>query len=104
MTLTGCFVPEAKPQAIVDLLNGEIERAANDPAVRPRLEAKSNVLTLSPAAFDEKLTKETRELAGAVAKTNIRPSDAIGEGSLPDHRGSGRRSINLPRQAGFTQF
>jgi hypothetical protein len=48
MTLTGCFVPEAKPQAIVDLLNGEIERAANDPAVRPRLEAKSNVLTLSP--------------------------------------------------------
>ena len=103
MTLTGFFVPEAKPQAIVDLLNREIERAAIDPAARPRLEAQSNVLTLSPAAFDEKL-KKTRELADVVAKANNRSSDAIGEGSLPDHRGSGRRSINLPRQAGFTQF
>jgi hypothetical protein len=40
--------------------------------VRERLEPKSNVLTLSPAAFAEKIQKETRELADVVARANIK--------------------------------
>ena len=68
----GFFVPKATPAAIVDLLNKEIVSAANDPAVRARLEPQGTILTLSPAAFGEKIQKETRELAEVVAKSNIK--------------------------------
>jgi tripartite-type tricarboxylate transporter receptor subunit TctC len=68
----GIFVPKATPPAIVELLNKEIVAAGSDPAVRARLEPQGNVLTLSPAAFAEKIQKETRELADVVAKANIK--------------------------------
>lgn len=68
----GFFVPKATPAAIVDLLHTEIVSAANDPAVRARLEPQGAVMTLSPAAFSEKIQKETKELADVVAKANIK--------------------------------
>lgn len=68
----GFFVPKATPAAIVDLLNKEIVSAANDPAVRARLQPQGSILTLSPAAFGEKIKKETKELAEVVAKSNIK--------------------------------
>jgi tripartite-type tricarboxylate transporter receptor subunit TctC len=68
----GFFVPKATPAAIVDLLHKEIVNAANDPAVRARLEPQGAVMTLSPAAFSEKIQKETKELAEVVAKANIK--------------------------------
>jgi tripartite-type tricarboxylate transporter receptor subunit TctC len=68
----GFFVPKATPAAIVDLLHKEIVSAANDPAVRARLEPQGAVMTLSPVAFAEKIQKETRELADVVAKANIK--------------------------------
>ncbi|MEP6841515.1 MAG: tripartite tricarboxylate transporter substrate binding protein [Bradyrhizobium sp.] len=68
----GLFVPKATPAAIVELLNKEIVAAAVEPAVRERLELQGNVLTLSPAAFAEKIQKETRELADVVVKANIK--------------------------------
>jgi tripartite-type tricarboxylate transporter receptor subunit TctC len=68
----GLFVPKATPAAIVDLLNKEIVTGATEAAVRERLEPQGNVLTLSQAAFAEKIQKETRELADVVAKANIK--------------------------------
>ena len=68
----GLFVPKATPAAIVDLLNKEIVTGATEAAVRERLEPRGNVLTLSQAAFAEKIQKETRELADVVAKANIK--------------------------------
>jgi tripartite-type tricarboxylate transporter receptor subunit TctC len=68
----GVFVPKATPPAIVELLNKEIVAAGKDPDVRAKLEPQGNVLTLSPAAFVEKIAKETRELADVVAKANIK--------------------------------
>jgi tripartite-type tricarboxylate transporter receptor subunit TctC len=68
----GFFGPKATPAAIVELLNREIVNAAQDPAVRARLEPQGTVLTLSPAAFSAKIEKETRELADVVAKANIK--------------------------------
>lgn len=68
----GVFVPKATPPAIVELLNKEIVAAAKDPDVRAKLEPQGNVLTQSPAAFAEKIAKETKELADVVAKGNIK--------------------------------
>jgi tripartite-type tricarboxylate transporter receptor subunit TctC len=68
----GLFVPKATPSAIVELLNKEILVGATEAAVRERLEPQGNVLTLSQAAFAEKIQKETRELADVVAKANIK--------------------------------
>lgn len=68
----GFFLPKATPPAIVDLLNKEIATAAKDPAVRTRLETQGAALTMSPAAFAEKIQKETKELADVVAKANIK--------------------------------
>jgi tripartite-type tricarboxylate transporter receptor subunit TctC len=68
----GFFVPKATPPAIVELLNKEIVEAAKDPAVRTRLETQGTVLTMSPAAFAQKIQKETKELADVVAKANIK--------------------------------
>jgi len=68
----GFFVPKATPAAIIDFLNKEIVSAANDSSVRARLEPQGNVLTLSPAAFAEKIRKETQGLAEVVAKANIK--------------------------------
>lgn len=68
----GLFVPKATPSAIVELLNKEILAGATEAAVRERLEPQGNVLTLSQAAFAEKIQKETRELADVVAKANIK--------------------------------
>ena len=67
----GIFVPKATPPAIVELLNREIVNAGKDPAVRARLEPQGAVMTMSPAAFSEKIEKETKELAEVVAKSNI---------------------------------
>jgi tripartite-type tricarboxylate transporter receptor subunit TctC len=68
----GFFVPKATPAAIVELLNKEIIAAANDPAVRARLEPQGTILTQTPAAFGAKIQKETKELADVVAKSNIK--------------------------------
>ncbi|SDI15839.1 MULTISPECIES: Bug family tripartite tricarboxylate transporter substrate binding protein [Bradyrhizobium] len=68
----GVFLPKATPPAIVELLNKEIVAAGKDPDVRAKLEPQGNVLTLSQAAFAEKIQKETRELADVVAKANIK--------------------------------
>lgn len=68
----GVFVPKATPPTIVELLNKEIVAAGKDPDVRAKLELQGNVLTLSQAAFAEKIQKETRELADVVAKANIK--------------------------------
>lgn len=68
----GFFASKATPKAIVDLLNKEIVAAAHEPAVRARLEPQGTLLTLSPAAFGEKVKKETGELADVVAKANIK--------------------------------
>jgi tripartite-type tricarboxylate transporter receptor subunit TctC len=68
----GLFVPKATPPAIVELLNEEIVTAATEAAVRERLEPQGNVMTLSQAAFAEKIQKETKELADVVAKANIK--------------------------------
>lgn len=68
----GFFAPKATPAAIVNLLNKEIVAAANDPAVRARLEPQGTLLTLSPEAFGAKVKKETGELADVVAKANIK--------------------------------
>jgi len=68
----GVFVPKATPPAIVEILNKEIVAAGKDPDVRAKLGPQGNVLTLSPAAFAEKIAKETKELAEVVAKANIK--------------------------------
>jgi tripartite-type tricarboxylate transporter receptor subunit TctC len=68
----GFFVPKATPAAIVELLNKEITSAANDPAVRARLEPQGTILTQTPIAFGAKIQKETKELADVVAKSNIK--------------------------------
>jgi tripartite-type tricarboxylate transporter receptor subunit TctC len=68
----GFFVPKATPAAIVELLNKEITAAANDPAVRARLEPQGTILTQTPTAFGAKIQKETKELADVVAKSNIK--------------------------------
>lgn len=69
---TGVFVPKATPAPIIDLLTKEIASAANDPAVRTRLEPQGTILTLPPADFGARIRKETNELADVVAKANIK--------------------------------
>jgi tripartite-type tricarboxylate transporter receptor subunit TctC len=68
----GFLVPKATPKAIVDKLSREILAVIQEPEVRSRLEPHGSITPLPPGKFDERIGRETAELADVVAKAGIK--------------------------------
>jgi tripartite-type tricarboxylate transporter receptor subunit TctC len=69
----GIMAPKGTPQAIVDKLNAEIQKAINRPAVRDAWAKQGAVpMTMTPAEFGAYLEKDIVKWAGVVKAANIK--------------------------------
>ena len=68
----GFFAPESTPDAIVLLLNREINKILLDPEIRARVEADSSAIEPgSPAQFESYVQNEVRKYAGLVKAAGV---------------------------------
>jgi tripartite-type tricarboxylate transporter receptor subunit TctC len=69
----GVFVPAKTPRDIVERLNQEAQRAANQAAVRDKLSQQGiDPMPITPAEFDALIRKEIAESIALVKAANIK--------------------------------
>lgn len=68
----GLYAPAGTPQAVIDRLNAEVNRALNTPATKERIVAIGNVaLPLSPAAFGRRGADDSRRFGKLIHERGI---------------------------------
>ncbi|WP_051237287.1 Bug family tripartite tricarboxylate transporter substrate binding protein [Ottowia thiooxydans] len=68
----GYFAPAETPDAVVQLLNREINKLLSEPELRARFEADSSAIEpMSPAQFASYVANETKKYEGLVKSTGI---------------------------------